>query len=125
MINLFYISTEIFLSLSILTLLLIGVFKNKSELFIYNFTCIILLVGLAININLNPEFTIDLFNNSYKIDYFTTLIKSVILISAFLVMLYSLLDISLSILLNFEYLRLSQHLNQRAQTPYGLLNYKQ
>ena len=32
MINLFYISTEIFLSLSILILLLIGVFKNKSEL---------------------------------------------------------------------------------------------
>ena len=55
MINLFYISTEIFLSLSILILLLIGVFKNKSELFIYNFTCIILLVGLAININLNPD----------------------------------------------------------------------
>ena len=51
MINLFYVSTEIFLSLSILILLLIGVFKNKSELFIYNFTCIILLVGLAININ--------------------------------------------------------------------------
>ena len=81
MINLFFISTEIFLSLSILTLLLVGVFKNKSELFIYNFTCIILLVGLAININLNPEFPIDLFNNSYKIDYSTTLIKSVILLS--------------------------------------------
>ena len=80
MINLFFISTEIFLSLSILFLLLIGVFKKNSESFIYNFSCIILLVGLAININLNPQFPIDLFNNSYKIDYFTTLIKSVILI---------------------------------------------
>ena len=67
MINLFYVSTEIFLSLSILSLLLIGVFKKKSESFIYNFSCIILLVGLAININLNPQSPIDLFNNSYKI----------------------------------------------------------
>ena len=78
MINLFYISTEVFLSLSILILLLIGVFKKKSESFVYNFTCIILLVGLAININLNPQFPIDLFSNSYKIDYFTTLILSLI-----------------------------------------------
>ena len=78
MINIFYISTEIFLSLSILFLLMVGVFKKESGSFVYNFSCIALLVGLAININLNPQFPIDLFNNSYKIDYFTTLIKSII-----------------------------------------------
>ena len=103
MINLFFISTEIFLSLSILFLLLIGVFKKKSESFIYNFSCIILLVGLAININLNPQFPIDLFNNSYKIDYFTTLIKSVILISAFLVMQCSLNYVKQNDILKIEY----------------------
>ena len=103
MINLFFISTEIFLSLSILFLLLIGVFKKNSESFIYNFSCIILLVGLAININLNPQFPIDLFNNSYKIDYFTTLIKSIILISAFLVMLCSLNYVKQNDILKIEY----------------------
>ena len=103
MINLFYLSTEIFLSLSILFLLMIGVFKKDSASFIYNFSCVILLVGLAININLNPQSQIDLFNNSYKIDYFTILIKSVILISAFLVMTCSLNYVKQNEILKIEY----------------------
>ena len=58
MINLFYISTEIFLSLSILILLLIGVFKNKSELFI--------LTLLALGI-IFFGFYPDPFSNTYSV----------------------------------------------------------
>ena len=68
MINLDLVFPEIFLALSIMFLLMVGVFKKSSDILVYNLSVIILIILLALNINLfsiNEQF---LFNYSYKID---------------------------------------------------------
>ena len=52
MMNLDLIFPEIYLSISIMVLLLIGVFKEKSESLIYNLSVITLIILLALVINL-------------------------------------------------------------------------
>ena len=76
MMNLDLIFPEIFLSISIMTLLMIGVFKKNSEKLVYNLSTIILVILLALVINL---FSIDetfVFNESYKIDNLSIFMKS-------------------------------------------------
>ena len=68
MININYIFPEIFISISLMLILLIGVFKKKSSLLIYNLSIISLLVLLAILINLYSLPDTSLFNSSYQID---------------------------------------------------------
>ena len=52
MINLDLIFPEIFLSLSIMTLLMIGVFKKKSENLVYNLSIITLAILFTMVVNL-------------------------------------------------------------------------
>ena len=89
MINLDFVFPEIFLSISIMFLLMLGVFKNKSEKLIYNLSIVILIILLALVVNL---FQIDeqfIFNKSYKTDKLSSFMKSLTIISAIFVMICS------------------------------------
>ena len=101
MINLYFILPEIFISLSIMVLLILGVFKNNSSKLIYTFSYLVIIISLAININISDNFS--LFNNSYLIDDFSSFIKSIIFITAFFVMLCSYNYVKIGNFLKIEY----------------------
>ena len=67
MMNLDLIFPEIFLSLAIMFLLMVGVFKKNSERLVYNLSTITLIVLLALVINLFPLNEILILNESYKL----------------------------------------------------------
>jgi NADH-quinone oxidoreductase subunit N len=88
--NLNLVLPEIFISLSIMFLLVLGVFKNDSSKIIFNISLLVLLIASIIT--LNETFSIDrvtLFNNSVVIDYMSSLMKIITLIGAFLVLVIS------------------------------------
>ena len=101
--NLYFIIPELFISLSVMFLLVLGVFKNNSSKIIFYFSCLIILVSLAINLNINITQTIFLFNNSYLVDQLSLFIKSIIMISAFFVMLCSYNYVRINNILKIEY----------------------
>ena len=101
MINLYFILPEIFISLSIMVLLILGVFKNNSSKLNYTFSYLVVIISLAINININDNFS--LFNNSYLVDDFSSFIKSIIFITAFFVMLCSYNYVKIGNFLKIEY----------------------
>ena len=73
--NLNLVLPEIFISLSIMFLLVLGVFKNNSSKIIFNISLLVLLITAIIT--LNETFSINrvtLFNNSVVIDYMLSLI---------------------------------------------------
>ena len=84
MMNLDFVFPEIFLSLSIMLLLMIGVFKNKSEKLIYNLSTIILVILLALVVNLFSVDEMFIFNEGYKIDKLSSFMKSLTIVSAIL-----------------------------------------
>ena len=90
MINLALVFPEIFLSLSIMFLLVLGVFKKNSSKLIQNISLIILLITSVITLNetLGIQETL-LFNSSVVIDYLSSFMKIVTLLAAFLVLLIS------------------------------------
>jgi len=88
--NLNLVLPEIFISLSIMFLLVLGVFKNDSSKIIFNISLLVLLIASIIT--LNETFSIDrvtLFNNSVVIDRMSSLMKIITLIGAFLVLVIS------------------------------------
>ena len=88
--NLELILPEIFLSLSIMFLLILGVFKKDSSKLIQNTSLIVLLITAVITFNetLGIEQTF-LFNGSIIIDYLSSFMKIVTLLAAFLVLVIS------------------------------------
>ena len=90
MINLELVFPEIFLSLSIMFLLILGVFKKESSKLIQNTSLIILLITAVITFNetLGIQKTF-LFNESIIIDYLSSFMKIVTLLAAFLVLIIS------------------------------------
>jgi len=88
--NLEFVLPEIFISLSIMFLLILGVFKKDSSKLIQNISLLVLTVTAVITFNetLSIE-EITLFNDSIIIDYLSSLMKIVTLISAFLVLVIS------------------------------------
>ena len=81
--NLNLVLPEIFLSLSIMFLLVLGVFKNDSSKITFNISLFVLLITAIIT--LNETFSIDritLFNNSVVIDYMSSLMKIITLLGA-------------------------------------------
>ena len=101
--NLYFIIPELFISVSVMGLLVLGVFKNNSSKIIFYFSCIVILVSLAINLNIKITETIFLFNNSYLVDQLSLFIKSIILISAFFVMFSSYNYVKVNNILKIEY----------------------
>ena len=89
MINLNYIYSEIFLALSIMLLLIIGVFKKNSTNLIYNLSIISLLICLVLMFSFPFGEEIALFNKSYKIDYLSSFMKILTISSGIFVLLSS------------------------------------
>ena len=85
--NFQYILPEIFISVSIMLFLLVGVFKKNSASLIYNLSNISLVILLALIINLSSLDTIYLFNSSYLIDNLSNYMKIILVGSGIFVML--------------------------------------
>ncbi len=103
MINFNLIFPEIFLSLSVMLLLMIGVFKKNSERLVYNLSTITLLILFALVINLFSINEIFVFNESYKIDKFSIFMKSLTIIVAIFVMISSFTYLKSLSILKIEY----------------------
>ena len=88
--NINLVLPEIFISLSIMFLLVLGVFKKNSSKLVYNITLLVLF--FLIIITLNETYSIDritLFNDSIVIDYMSSLMKIITIVSAFFVLVIS------------------------------------
>ena len=81
--NLNLVLPEIFISLSIMFLLILGVFKKDSSNLILNFSLIILLItaGIIFNETINIENKL-LFNENVVIDYLASFMKLITILSA-------------------------------------------
>ena len=90
MTNLELVFPEIFLSLSIMFLLILGVFKKNSSKLIQNISLIVLLISAVIIFNetLGIQETL-VFNGSVIIDYLSSFMKIITLLAAFLVLVIS------------------------------------
>ncbi len=90
MINFELVLPEIFLSLSIMFLLILGVFKKESTKLVQNISLLVLIITAVITFNetlgINETF---LFNNSVIIDYLSSFMKIITLLAAFLVLVIS------------------------------------
>ncbi len=88
--NLNIILPEIFISLSIMFLLILGVFRKNSSQLTFNLSLLAVLITTIITIN--ETFSINritLFNESIVIDYMASLMKVITLIACFLVLIIS------------------------------------
>ena len=88
--NLNLVLPEIFISLSIMFLLVLGVFKKDSSKIIFNTSQLILLITAVITIN--ETFSVNrvtLFKDSIVIDHMSSLMKIITLLGAFLVLTIS------------------------------------
>ncbi|MDC1078011.1 NADH-quinone oxidoreductase subunit NuoN [Candidatus Pelagibacter sp.] len=90
MINLSFIIPEIFISLSLMFLLILGVFKKNSFELIHNLSIIVLLITgvIVFNETLDIEKKL-LFNGSVVIDYLSSFMKIITLLAAFIVLAIS------------------------------------
>ena len=102
--NLNLILPEIFISLSIMTLLVVGVFKKNSSKLIFNLSLIVFLIASVITIN--ETFSISsttLFNGSVIIDHLSSLMKFITLIAGLLVLIISSSYLKIFRIYNIEY----------------------
>jgi len=83
-----YIFPELFLSFSIMTILMIGVFVKKSFKLVNLLTIATLIFTTALVLNQHNE-TIKIFNDSYIIDSFSILMKTITLIFCILILFSS------------------------------------
>ena len=70
-------------------LLLLGAFKKESSGLIYNLSIVFLIFTLALIVNYPPQSNVNLFNDSYKIDYFSSFMKILTLCSGIFVLITS------------------------------------
>ena len=102
--NLNLLLPEIFISLSIMFLLVLGVFKKDSSKFTFNLSLFIILITLILNINETFSVSrVTLFNQSVVIDYMSSLMKIITLIGGFLVLVISSSYLKAFKLYNIEY----------------------
>ena len=88
--NLELVFPEIFLSLAIMFLLILGVFKKNSFYLIHNMSLLVLLITAVITFNETLGVKeVLLFNESIIIDYLSSFMKIVTLLAAFLVLIIS------------------------------------
>ena len=88
--NLNLILPEIFISISIMFLLILGVFKKDSSYITFNLSLFVILITAIITIN--ETFSVSretLFNQSVVIDYMSSLMKIITLIGGFLALVIS------------------------------------
>ena len=87
--DIYYVIPEIFLSLSLMFLLILGVYKRNSSSIVYNFSILILIVTTPLILNVPSSKEVLIFNASYKIDYLSNFTKILIVISTLFVLLTS------------------------------------
>ena len=80
---------EIFLAISIMSLLMIGVFYKNSFNFVYKLTIIVLFFTIILLFNHSTDTSSKIFNGSYTIDYLSLFMKTLTLVACILVMLSS------------------------------------
>ena len=83
-----YLVPEVFLSLSIFSLLMIGVFVKNSFNLIYKLSIFLIFLLILIVLNTDDE-TIKIFNESFVSDNFSLFAKLLILISSFFILIIS------------------------------------
>ena len=102
--NLNLILPEIFISLSIMFLLVLGVFKKNSSKLTFNLSLFVILITTIITINETYSINrVTLFNGGVVIDYMSTLMKIITLIGGFLVLVISSSYLKIFKLHNIEY----------------------
>ena len=102
--NLQFVLPEVFISLSIMFLLILGVFKKNSSILIHNISLLILLITTVIIFNESIEIEkMFLFNGSVVIDYLSSLMKMVTLLAAFIVLAISKSYLKIFKILKIEY----------------------
>ena len=88
--NLNLILPEIFISLSIMFLLILGVYKKEGSKLTFNISLLVLLITAIITFNETFAIgRITLFNDSVVIDYMASLMKIITLLGAFLALIIS------------------------------------
>ena len=87
--NINFILPEIFISLGIMFLLMVGVFKKNSSAIVYTLSIVVLLITLGLIINFPSNQEMYLFNSSYKIDQLSTFMKIITIISGIFVLISS------------------------------------
>ena len=102
MYSIIYILPELFLSVSIMLLLMAGVFIKKSFRIVYSLTSISLIFAIVLVLN-QPNEIIKIFNESIIIDKFSIFMKVLVLLFSFFVLLSSKNYITNSSLDKFEY----------------------
>ena len=103
MIDINYILPEIFISISLMFFLIIGVFKKNSSLLVYNFSIISLILLLALLINLSSTTNASLFGSSYIIDNLANFMKIILVASGIFVLLVSSKYLKLTNIFKIEY----------------------
>ena len=101
--NLELIVPEIFISIAIMFLLILGVYKKNSSILVYNLSTISLIVLLALIYNLSSISDTSLFNESYKIDKLSNFMKFLMISSGIFVMLTSSKYLQINKLNKIEY----------------------
>ena len=85
--NLNLVLPEIFISLSVMFLLILGVFKKNSSQLTFNLSLVTILVAIILTVN--ETFSVNritIFNDSIVIDRMASLMKIITLIGGFLVL---------------------------------------
>ncbi len=87
--NLNFIYPELFISLSVMFLLILGVFKKNSSDLIFNLSIISLIGTLTLILSYPIQANIYMFNESYKIDYLSSFMKILTAASGIFVLITS------------------------------------
>ena len=101
--DIYYVIPEIFLSLSLMFLLILGVFNKKGSIIVYNLSLLILIISIPLILNVPSDGEILIFNESYKVDYLSNFIKILIVISTLFVLLTSSQYLKSIKIFNIEY----------------------
>ena len=97
-----YILPELFLSLAIMFLLMLGVFIKKSFKLISFLTIIVLIFLIALTVN-QPSEVVKIFNDSYIIDKFSILMKTLTFLFSIFVLISSKEYLKINNINNIEY----------------------
>ena len=101
--NFNFILPEIFISLSIMFLLILGVFKKNSANIVYSLSIVSLIIILALTVNFDLQEEIFLFNNSFNIDQLAIFMKIITILSGIFVLISSYKYIKLIKIFKIEY----------------------
>jgi len=84
-----FIYPEIFISLSIMFLLILGVFKKNSSNLINSLSILTLIGTLVLIFNYPTDSNLEIFNGSYKIDFISSYMKILTILSGIFVLITS------------------------------------